>query len=158
MYSHSVFLNYCVAYVYIDGLDSLNRTREIIYLSRCVCYRSICLNITPVVKRLLVLLLSQLHHSFISLDVALVAGVVFFCCCYCPCLPNRTGPLQMLRRFPCCGHCYSLCCPPNVDQISAIACDIYVIKVSLWSELHSYMSEYWKCIPFKCHFKLNRIL
>ena len=34
----------------------------------------------PVVKRLLVvlLLLPQLRHSFISLDVALVAGVVFF--------------------------------------------------------------------------------
>ena len=42
MYSHSVILNYCVAYVYIDGLDSLNRTREIIYSSRCGCYRSIC--------------------------------------------------------------------------------------------------------------------
>ena len=107
MYSHSVFLNYCVAYVYIDGLDSLNRTREIIYLSRCGCYRSICHIIAPVVKRLLVLvlLLPQLHHSFISLDVALVAGVVFLCCCCsccCPCLPNRTGPLQLPRCFPCC--------------------------------------------------------
>ena len=73
MYCHSVFLNYCVAYVYIDGLDSLNRTREIIYLSRCVCYRSIRHIIAPAVKRLLVLLLllPQLHHSFISLDVAL---------------------------------------------------------------------------------------
>ena len=135
MYSHSVFLNYCVAYVYIDGLDSLNRTREIIYLSRCGCYRSISHIIVPVVKRLLVLLLlPQLHHSFISLDVALVAGVVFLCCCCsccCPCLPNRTGPLQLPRCFPCCCHCYSLCCPPNADKISAIDCDIYVIRVSL---------------------------
>ena len=52
MYSHSVFLNYCVAYVYIDGLDSLNRTREIIYLSRCVCYRSIRHIIVPRCKAL----------------------------------------------------------------------------------------------------------